>query len=274
MSEATAVAETETLTPTQETPPPAVEETPPSASTPETPPSAEAESQETKYDPATYNLDDDPEWQAIVGGPKPSEESKPSAEGDDLPGESLEDVEARVEISRAQRYSRIMQTNDAGFKGWATQQGYSAEEATQLWQQLSPMLRAVHQDNEAHNRALFNYSVGQALPKEDAETFYSRSYRSQAEALKTVYELGKKASDAEWEGKKANGQLYTNQTLQQARDLIESRYKRMLEDAGVVQNRSSANVRGTANNRSGRLTLEEAQSLPVEQLVARRQSRR
>lgn len=265
MSETTAVADAPEVIPTQETPPPAVEETPAIPA-----PEAEAAAPAAEVEITADNLDELPEWKALS---KPPEEAKPAA-ADDLPGESLETIEARNEQIRAQRYAQIMRANDQGFRTWATQQGYSAEEAQNLWQQLSPMLRAVHSDNDAHNRALFNYSAGQVLPKEQAEVFYSRSYRSQAEALGAIHELGKKAANAEWEGKVAKGEYVPLAKVQVVRDAAFSRGRGLAEaQGGVSGSQSGASFGGSAGGTGGIRTKAQARALHVENKITSSQMR-
>lgn len=257
MSEATAVAEEVTPTPQPETTPLAEGNLPALDSTgaPEGNPESDASGSE---DVEIDNPDDLPEWKAL--GSQADPEEAPKVATDELPGEDVDEVEARIEQQTALRSARILQATDAHWRQFMQEKmGLSADEATQTWQAISPYFRALRDGNAALNREMFHRSVEAALPPESAEAFYSRSYRNQREATAAVFELGAQKERAAWEAKLKKGELATRDDVKKIRDAAWSRGRGQREQAGEVAGAESGQqVRGSASASNRRIDPDTA----------------
>jgi hypothetical protein len=270
VSESTAVAEApESVIPTTETPPPAVEETP-SIPAPEAEAAAPAEPVEITAD----NLDELPEWKALA---KPPEQKPDAAAKDDLPGEANEDIQARLDMVRVQRQAARLQATDANWRELLTKEvGLTPEEATTAWQRvLGPALRDMHADHDLYYQEVWKRAVLQSLPEDAAKTYMSRQYRGPAEVAKTMFELGKKAAQSEWEGKAAKGEYVTRQQAQAIRDAAFNRGRGLREAAGEVDGASSGTgVRGGFASSGARYqTKTQARNLHVAGKISNAQMR-
>lgn len=219
--------------------------------------------QEGTVDEASFDPEQLEEWKAVV----PSGEGEPAPKSE-LPGESLDDLAARQELSRAANYRRIMQASDADFQTWAQRElALSPEESGSVWNKVRPYLRAIDANNASHNALAFNESVTGALPKEQADEFFSRSYNSQADALKAIAALSAQAKDKEWQARIEKGEVITKEQAKKIALAAHSKGRGEAEKEGVAGATSGSNVRGSGSSSPGQLTEEYATNAPVTELL-------
>jgi hypothetical protein len=274
---ATSNPSAEGQTPVQETP----ERTPPpSAEGPEggiqANPSAEGpeggEEAPSAEGAVSVNVEELPEWREQFGETAVKSEEPTAPE---LPGEPIEEIQARQEQNLARWYNQRLQNNDGSFHEIAQKYGLTPQEAHDFWTEYSPNERTLFQANAAHNRALFHESVNRGLPPESAQAFYGNSYRNTAEAVAAIHTLGEHRKDAEWQSKVAKGEYVTKATVKKMADAAVTAYRRSLEEQGIVAGSASNDaVRGTSASTGGRWrTKSEARSLHVQDKLTSAQMR-
>jgi hypothetical protein len=219
----------------------------------------------------SVNVEDLPEWKETFGeaAAKPEEAKAP-----ELPGEPIEELQARQEQNLARWYNQRLQNNDGSFREIAQKYGLTPEEAQTFWQEYSPNERTLFQANAAHNRALFHESVNRALPPESAEAFYGNSYRNTAEAVAAIHTLGEHRKDAEWQSKVSKGEYVTKATVKKMADAAVTAYRRSLEESGLISGAASNDgprgARADSRNDDARLLDPSTPIDEINRILARR----
>lgn len=250
----TAVAQDTEITPeSPSTPAPEETVSPPAQDTP-----AAAAAEGTDAEAAATEPDHEAEWEALVG--PSTEEKKPEAAAkDDLPGKSYDDIEAEAEAVLVRKTNNILQATDANWRQLLVDKlGFSNQDAHEAVQALMPYMRALRDGNYAHNMAVFREGVVRGLPQESAQAYLSRAYPNQADAIKAVYELGKRDAEKSWQSKVDGKQLFTRADLDKARANGENRARAAAERDGSASGTSSGtSARGRAGG-AGRFTTKTA----------------
>ena len=217
------------------------------------------------------NVEELPEWKETFGEAAAKTEE---AKAPELPGEPIEELQARQEQQLARWYNQRLQNNDGSFREIAQKFGLTPEEAQNFWQEYSPNERTLFQANAAHNRALFHESVNRGLPPESAEAFYGNSYRNTAEAIAAVHSLGEHRKDAEWQSKVAKGEYVTKATVKKMADAAVTAYRRTLEEQGIVagaaSNEGPRGARVDTRNEDARLADPGTPIDEINRILARR----
>jgi hypothetical protein len=144
-----------------------------------------------------------------------------------------------------------MQTADRRVSQLADRLGLDEDGKQLLWSEFRGQLNGLHGNNDAHNIFLFNQSVNAALPEQDAEKFFSRQYRTQADSMKAIHALGAEAKNAEWQAKVEKGEYVAKALVDRLVASAKQRVRGELEREGGVQGtQSGANVRGAAGQSS------------------------
>lgn len=229
VAEATLTPVEEIISPVPET----VAEAPPAGDQPEVAAPEDTAEAETPFDPTTL-----PEWQEIVKTPDP--EVAKEAAAPEMPGESVQQVQRRLEAQRADFQRQFMQSSEPQVRDYLQNQlGLSPQDTHNLWQgALGPLYRQLLSNNSAYNNAVFHEAVNSKLPPEAQKAFYSQVYPDQAEAVKGVYTAGVAEERKAWESK-IGTKLFTLDQLTKATKAAHARGLGVAEAGGEVTGATS-----------------------------------
>lgn len=183
----------------------------------------------------TIRVEDLPSYKESFGDSKPDAAPQKA----ELPGESIEDFEAKAKQARAYSYQTTLQTRgQAIVEKLQSELGISQEEAVKAWGLMSPVVNILHGNNEEWSAAIWNRAVELGVPEPAAKKYNSHIYRNRAEAVNSLYTIGKEESDAAWEEKVKNDYIPRSK-LQKFIDDGNNAYRKKLEDAGLINGATS-----------------------------------
>ena len=249
-------AAAEVTTPEEQTVP--AETTPEAVTTPdEIAPSPEGEQAAPDVVETTAEFKPEDARRAAVaeafGTPPDSEGTTPEQE---MPGQSLDDVAASLQIQHDREYAGIMQTFEQNeIQPYLREElGLEPAEAQALYQKVRPWMAGLHTRNEAHNLEVTDTLLRSVLTPEEVEEYSARSYvkrdaqgrvlplASRSEAFKAVLTLREKKVNADWQAKVEKGEYLTKAEAQKKADAAITKYEKTLTDAGRLLGTSSGAV--------------------------------